>query len=94
MSNGDQGPLVTQPLFSPPAAVLSLNAPDILIRQAQDYELFAATESCLSENGAREKFWRAAAAMRLAARFASCPQFSDLFREMCLAIDLQRRAQT
>ena len=94
MSNGNAAPLVRHmPYGPPPMAALSLNAaPDILIRHAQDLERFAATESCLSETGGRERFWRAAAALRAVAIMAS--DDPARFAVICERIELQRRARS
>ena len=93
MSNGNAAPLVTRALYSPPMAALSLNAaPDVLIRHALDLERFAATESCLTETGGRERFWRAPAALRAVAIIAS--DDPNLLAVICEQIELQRRARS
>ena len=50
----------------PPPAIASLNNRDALIAQAEELERFAASEERL-ETDARARFWRASAALRVAA---------------------------
>jgi hypothetical protein len=73
-------------------ALLSLNvSPDVLIAHARELEDFAETEMNLNLAG-RERFWRAAAALRAVAVLAG--DYSEthpaLFAEVCATVDRMR----
>lgn len=76
--------------YLPPMAIVSLNNVDALLAQAKELEGFAASEASLSEDGRRDRFWRAAAALRLAAYVLADDR--GLLAVYCQAIDHERAA--
>jgi hypothetical protein len=75
-------------IYEPPSAETSLRDPRALIMQAQELESMARTEMSLDDNGGRDRFWRAAAALRFTARLLSYDP--DLVALYCQAIDNDR----